>query len=164
LFLEFLSMGFATSPVTGPTTITGLTSPTYTLVDDTAPDVNGKQQAVSALGGTQVGVNLSSVAAPFTISVFRPKAFKVLGALDAVTGAPKGVGGRNTYSIIVRKGVLPLAGQPYQNLVIRTEISIPAGADVADAVNIKAAIAALAGVLMTDANKICSLGLTGVIA
>lgn len=157
-------MPYFTTPIVGPTTITGLTSPTYTLGADTAPDSNGQQQAVTALGGTQTGVNVSSVAAPFTITIFRPKNLKTLGALDPVTGVPKGIGGRNVYQVIVRKGVLPLAGQPYQTMVLRTELSVPAGADLADPANIKAAIAALAGALLTDANKIVSTTTTGILA
>jgi hypothetical protein len=44
-----------TSPITGGAQ-TGLTSPTYTVVTDTAPPGNpGKQVAVTALGGTQAG-------------------------------------------------------------------------------------------------------------
>lgn len=54
-----------TSPITGAAQ-TGFTSPTYTLTSDLAPDNNGKQVAVTALGGTQVGVTTHSVAAPFT--------------------------------------------------------------------------------------------------
>lgn len=157
-------MGFFTSPVTGPTTITGLTSPTYTLTDDTAPDTNGKQQAVTALGGTQTGVIISSVAAPFTLTVWRPKTLKVLGPLNAITGAPTGVGGRNNYVVNVRKGVLPLADQPYQNAGAKLELSVPAGADLADAPNLKAMLAIIAGAVLTDANKLATLMTTGVLA
>ena len=67
-----------TSPVTGAAQ-TGLTTPTYTFVADVAPDANGKQVAVTALGGTQVGVTPHSVASPFTGTFVRPKSFKALG-------------------------------------------------------------------------------------
>jgi len=67
-----------TNPVTGAAQ-TGLTSPTYTLVADIAPDVNGRQWAVSALGGTQTGVRTHSASDPFTITVMRPKVFQSLG-------------------------------------------------------------------------------------
>lgn len=52
------------SPITGQPQ-TGLTNPTYTTITDTAPPGNpGKQVAVSALGGTQAGVNVHSVCHP----------------------------------------------------------------------------------------------------
>jgi hypothetical protein len=64
-------MSFApTSPVTGAAQ-SGLTAPTYTLTADVAPAQNAKQYAVTALGGTQTGVISHSVAAPFTLAMFR---------------------------------------------------------------------------------------------
>lgn len=134
-----------TSPVTGGAQ-TGFTSPTYTLTADTAPDVNGRQFAVTALGGTQTGVIASSVAAPFTVTVTRPKVFKVLGKPNPVTGVVSNVG-VNVFKVIIRKGVLPLAGQPYQPLIIRCELSCPAGSDVADPANVRAAVSLLVGSL-----------------
>lgn len=128
------------SPVTGAAQ-TGFTSPTYTLTLDTAPDVNGKQWAVSALGGTQAGVTTHTVAAPFTITFTRPKVFRVLGKPNPTTGLIKEVP-MNTYSVLTRKGVLPLAAQPYVNCMIKTTISIPAGADTADPANLRAALSA----------------------
>lgn len=132
-----------TSPVTGSSQ-TGLTSPTYTLTTDTAPDNNGKQFAVTALGGTQTGVTAHSVAAPFTVTAVRPKTLKSLGQPNPVTGVVKVVP-RNTYKVITRKGVLPLAGQPYATMLITTTIEVPAGADLADAPNIRAALSAHIG-------------------
>lgn len=156
-------MGFFTSPVTGAAQ-TGFTSPTYTLSDDSAPDSNGKQQAVTAVGGTQAGVIPHSVAAPFTITVVKPKNSKTLGPIDTATGAPRGVGGVNTYAVIVRKGVLPLSGQPYRTAIFRGEISIPAGADLADAANIKAMLSLAFGALSAQSATIGSLAQTGVMA
>jgi hypothetical protein len=54
---------------------------------------------------------------------------------------------KNSWKIIVRKGVTPLAGQPASNLIIKIEIDVPAGADTADAPNIRAAISAAVGAL-----------------
>lgn len=134
-----------TSPVTGGAQ-TGFTSPTYTITSDVAPDVNGKQHAVTALGGTQTGVTLHSVASPFTVTFIRPKVFKALGQVNPVTGLLPSVP-KNQFKVIVRKGVLPLAGQPYSNLNIVCTMDIPAGADVADPANIRAAISLLVGAL-----------------
>lgn len=125
-----------TSPVTGSAE-TSLTSPTYTHVADQAPDVNAKQYAVTALGGTQTGVIVHSVAAPFTVSAWRPKTFKVLPQVNPVTGQVGSVP-MNTYKVITRKGVLPLAGQNYAIARMTTIIEIPAGSDTADPANLRA--------------------------
>lgn len=124
------------SPVTGAAQ-TGFTAPTYTLTADTPPDTNSKQWAVTALGGTQTGVTTHSVAAPFTTAFFRPKSWKVLGKANPVTGLISQVP-VNTHKVVTRKGVLPLAGQPYKNAVVTTTIDVPAGSDTADAANLRA--------------------------
>lgn len=138
-------MSFApSSPVTGGAQ-TGLTSPTYTIVADTAPDSNGKQYAVTALGGTQTGVNIHAVSNPFTITFVRPKVLKALPLPDAnnvLRTVP-----RNTYFLLTRKGVLPLAGQAFATMTIRTEITVPSGSDSADPANVRAALSAHIGTL-----------------
>lgn len=125
---------------------TGFTTPGYTLTADTSPDINAKQSAVTALTGTQTGAEAHSVSKPFTLSVWRPKSAAVLGKPNPVTGLIAQVP-VNTYKVITRKGVLPLAGQPNQVCIIRTEISVPAGADTADAANIRAALSAHFGLV-----------------
>jgi len=133
-----------TSPVTGSAQ-TGLTSPTFTLTADTPPAANAKQWAITALGGTQTGVEAHSVAAPFTITFKRPAAFKTLPGLDS-NGLLRNVP-RNNYELLTRKGVIPLAGQAYQTGIIRTIIEVPAGADAADPESIRAALSAHIGAL-----------------
>lgn len=155
-------MSFApTSPITGAAQ-TGLTSPTYTIAADNAPDVNAKQYYVSALGGTQTGVLAHSVAAPFTQAMFRPKNFKYLQPVNPVTGVLRGVP-MNTYKVITRKGVLPLAGQSYKNALITTSLDIPAGSDVADPLSLKAAISAHIGLLSQIASGIGDTAVNGVL-
>lgn len=132
-------MAFAPStPVTGAAQ-TGLTSPTYTIAQDTSPDSNAKQYAVTALGGTQAGVTTHSVSSPFTGAMWRPKVFQTLGKPNPTTGLIARVP-RNNYKVIVRKGVVPLAGQPIQNMIVSINVEIPAGADTADAANVRAAL------------------------
>jgi hypothetical protein len=133
------------TPVTGAAQ-TGFTSPTYTIVSDQAPDVNAKQYAVTALGGTQAGVTVHSVSSPFTTNMWRPKVFQNLGTPNPTTWLISKVP-RNTYKLITRKGVLPLAGQPFQNLVITTIIEVPSGSDTADAANIRAALSLHGGAI-----------------
>lgn len=149
-----------TSPVTGAT-VPGFNAPTYTLTIDIAPDVNGKQWAVTALGGSQVGVTPHSVASPFTISSFRPKSLKMLSTVNPVTGALRNVP-RNTYKVITRKGVTPAVGQPAVPLIITTIIEVPAGADTYDAANVKAAIAAHTGALTQQSSGIADTVLSGI--
>lgn len=149
-----------TSPITGAAQ-TGLTSPTYTHVADVAPDVNGKQVAVSALGGTQTGVTAHSVASPFTITFVRPKAYKVLGKTNPVTGLLPAVP-MNSYKVITRKGVIPLAGQPFKTMLITTTVDVPAGADTADPANVRAALSAHFGALAQQSAGVGDTGVSGV--
>lgn len=146
------------SPVTGAP-ITGFTSPTYTLVADTAPDVNGKAYAVSALGGTQAGVVVSSSSYPFTLLFTRPKVIRQLPALGLNGRLPTVP--RNEFTLSVRKGVIPLVGQPAQPCALKLVIPVPAGADLADKANLGAALSLLAGVLWEQSNEIYDSLLAG---
>jgi hypothetical protein len=137
-------MTFAlTSPITGLAQ-TGLTSPTYTITADTPPNINAKQWVVTALGGTQTGVVAHSVSAPFSIAMFRPQNPQVLAPVNPVTGVLTKVP-TNTYKVIGRKGVLPLAGQAYKTLVATLVLEIPAGSDTADSANVRALLSAMFG-------------------
>jgi len=150
------------SPLTGMTQ-TGLTNPTYTLALDRAPDANtGVQYAVTALGGTQTGVTIHSVSSPFTLTLVRPKAFKTLGHVNPITGALPNVP-KNQWVFIVRKGVVPLAGQSPSVLIARLTIDVPAGSDVADPLSIRAALSALTGALANTSNLLGDSLTTGLI-
>jgi len=148
------------SPVTGAT-VSGLTSPTYTLTADTYPDVNGKQWAITSLGGTQTGVTTHSVSSPFTIAVTRPKALKQLGAMNA-QGQINNIG-KNNYGLILRKGATPAANQPDQTILGRCEFGVPAGTDAYDPAEIKAAVSFMGGFLSANADGIATMLLTGVL-
>lgn len=150
-----------TSPITGLAQA-GLTSPTYTHVADVAPDVNGRQVAVTALGGTQTGVTAHSITSPFTINVVRPKVAKVLPLASPVTGVIKNFP-KNTTKIITRKGVIPLAGQNPQIMVVTTTIDCPAGADTADSLSVRAALSAHFGALSQASSAVGDTVVTGVL-
>lgn len=149
------------TPVTGSAQ-TGLTSPTYTLVSDVAPNSAGKQYAVTALGGTQTGVDIHSVAKPFTVTVSRPQVLKSLGNANPVTGVVSNVG-RNNYQVLTRKGVLALAGQAAIPMIIRTTIEVPAGADLADPANVRAALSLHAGVINQVSAGLGDTAVTGLL-
>lgn len=152
-----------TSPVTGSPQ-TGFTSPTYTVaVDSAPPNVAGKQVAVTAIGGTQVGVDTtSSPSKPFTNTLSRPSSLKTLGPVDPVTGQLRSVP-RNTYKSITRKGVVVLVGQAPVVMNITTTMDVPAGADSVDPANIRAALSLHIGSLSQISASIGDSLVTGVI-
>ncbi|DAD50002.1 coat protein [ssRNA phage Gephyllon.1_12] len=132
------------SPVTGGAQ-TGFTSPTYTTVADIYPGgVNGKQYAVTALGGTQTGVRAHAVSDPFTIAFTRPTSPKALQSPNSVTGRYGNIP-KNSYSVIVRKGVNYAANQAPELALCRMYCEIPAGADAYDPANIRAMNSLLVG-------------------
>lgn len=151
-----------TTPVTGGAQ-TGFTSPTYTIVSDTPPTSAGKQYAVSALGGTQTGVDSSSSPSkPFTVTLERPAILRALPAVNGATGILPNVP-RNTYKVRVRKGVVPLSGQAPQVMLLTCTLDVPAGADVADAANVRAGLSLLVGALNQISASIGDTLVTGVI-
>lgn len=150
------------SPITGATATGYLTSPTYTVVADLAPSPNGKQYAVTALGGTQTNVSVSSVSNPFTLTLFKPAQLKQLPVVNPITGVLPAVG-RNVFKVITRKGVLPLAGQNPVVMLVETSISVPAGAGDADPNSVAAALSAHIGALSEQSNEIMDTVKTGVV-
>lgn len=149
------------SPVTGGAQ-TGFTSPTYTLTTDVAPDTNGKQHAVTALGGTQTNVRAHTVSDPFTVTFTRPKNPRVLPSANPVTGKYGGIP-RNTYSMIVRKGVQYAANQAPDVCIARLIFDVPAGADAYDAVNIRAAMSLIAGILSQQSSGVGDTLVSGIL-
>lgn len=155
-------MTFAlTSPITGAAQ-TGFTSPTYTLTADTAPDVNAKQWAITALGGTQAGASAHSVASPFTTTMFRPKVLKTLGAPNPVTGVISNIP-KNVYKVITRKGMVPLAGQSSVTMLVTTIMEVPGGADLASPSEIRAALSAHFGAIAQQSAGIGDTGVNGIL-
>lgn len=134
-----------TSPVTGGAQ-TGLTSPTYTATVDAAPDTNGRQYAVTALGGTQTGVRSHSVSDPFTLLFVRPKSPKGLPNPNPLTGKYPTVP-MNTHMIKISKGVNYAANQAPVVATFKLIMYIPAGADSYDSANIRAALSLLVGAM-----------------
>jgi hypothetical protein len=154
-------MAFApASPVTGAA-VTGLTSPTYTFVTDVAPNINGKQYAVTALGGTQTGVDVNSVSKPFTFSFFRPPVLRMLPQANPVTGIIKNVP-LNVYKHITRKGAAPAVNQSIMVPKITTVIECPAGVDTYEPEEIRALISCHYGVGWANASDISVAVITGV--
>lgn len=155
-------MSFApASPVTGAT-VSGLTSPTYTHVVDVAPNINGKQYAVTALGGTQTGVDVNSVSKPFTLAFFRPPVLRTLPQANPVTGVIKNVP-LNVYKMIVRKGAAPAVNQSIMVPKITVIFEVPAGVDTYEPEEVRALVSATAGLFWAQADGISQTLLTGVL-
>lgn len=132
-----------TSPVTGAAQ-TGFTSPTYTLIADRFPGNNGNQWYISALGGTQTGASAQSADKPFTLSFERPNQIKLttVNSQGVVISA-----GRNKYALFTRKGMPAVSGQPAQLAWIRSEISVPSGAETVSPAEIRAMLSLHLGAL-----------------
>lgn len=155
-------MPFApSSPITGAA-VSGLTSPTYTIAADVAPSINGKQFAVTALGGTQTGVDTNTVSKPFTITFFRPVALKTLPQINPTTGVIKNIP-MNQYKLITRKGAQPAANQMLMVARITTIIEVPAGSDTYEPEELRAMISAHAGTMWAQASGIADTVITGVL-
>lgn len=140
-----------TSPLTGGAQ-TGFTSPTYTLTADTAPSSNGKQWAVTTLGGTQGSATIHSISSPFTLTYTRPAVPKGLGNANAAGNYNTVPYNKSTF--LARKGVIPAANQATKVATIRIEFDIPAGSDTYDKDNIKALVSSAVGFLNS-----CSAGI-----
>lgn len=134
-----------TSPLPGATQ-PDLTSPTYTLTSDYGPNAHSKQWIVSALGGTQTGVDVHSVSKPFTLTVERPANFRQLGVVNPSTGVISSVP-NNVYTVRTRKGAVPAANQNARVAMIETRIVVPAGTDTYDLPNLEAMLSAHIGLL-----------------
>lgn len=149
------------SSITGGTQ-TGLTSPTYTLVADTAPNAAQKQHAVSALGGTQTNVRANSVSDPFTVTFSKPAAPKALPPPNPVTGRYPNIPD-NTYGIYIRKGVRVDSSNTQAVAKVRLNIDVPAGSDTSDAINLRAMISFLVGILNEESDDLSDTLLTNVL-
>jgi hypothetical protein len=153
-------MGISLSAITGAAQ-TGLTSPTYTPSLDTAPDSNGKQYAITALGGTQTGVLAHTVSSPFTITFWKPKAARLIGRISQagfLMSNPV-----NTYKVVTRKGVIPLSGQASELMTVTTIISVPAGAELASPLSVRAALSCHIGALDQQSSEVGDVTVTGVL-
>lgn len=149
------------SPVAGSAQ-TGFTSPTYTLTADIAPSPNGKQYAVTAVGGTQAGVVAHSVSKPFTITMFKPAQLRTLPQANPVTGVIKNIP-FNVYKIITRKGAEPSANQTALVCRVTTTIEVLAGVDTYEPEEVLAMLSCHVGVLNEQSAGIGNTVVTGIL-
>jgi len=138
------------SLITGATQ-TNLTTPTYTLAADLAPDANSRQYVVTALGGTQTGVRSSAAGDPFTATIRKDKTYKVLPPKNPVNGSYGNVP-KNKTEILVRKGVYIDSDNTLQTANLRIIAELPAGCEATDPANIRAMCSFAIG-LMTEESQ-----------
>lgn len=139
-----------TGTVTGAT-VTGLTSPTYTL-SGAAFQGNLLTAYVSAVGGTQTGVLPHSISSPFRVEFASPAKLSQPGAVSPMSGRIQKVP-KNVFRLSFYKGAVPLSGQPADSITASTDFRIPAGVDTADPNQIRALISCIAGWWAVQANR-----------
>jgi hypothetical protein len=140
---------------------TGFTSPTFTLVDDSAPVVNAKQKTVSALGGTQGVATANSASSPFTATFYKPATIKPLPPGNPVTGL-RGQVPNNQYKLIIRKGGYAAAGVPV-TAIVRLTVDIPAGMDSYNPDEVRSLTSFLVGILSEESADLGDTLITGVL-
>jgi len=143
-------------------TMSQFTTPGYTVTTDVAPDINGRQYAVTTLTGTQTGVRTHAISDPFTIAFFRPKNPKSLPTPNPITGK-YGTIPRNTHGCVVRKGVNYAANQAPDICTFRGSWDIPAGSDAYDSANIRAMQSFLTGAFTNQCQGMADMFCTGII-
>lgn len=142
---------------------TGLTNPTYTAVADTAPTYNGKQSAVTSLGGTQTGVSTHTPAVPFTVTFVRPAVLKTV-APTRTNSNQLLANNRNKYLLMIRKGgLLVPSSDIYGTSIFRGEWDIPAGMDTAAAPELRAQASILMGLIDALAENLGDALVTGIV-
>lgn len=158
-------MALSLTTVTGAA-CTGLTSPTYTMTQQSA-GATEKVYFVSAVGGTQNGVAVHSNELPFKFYSRVPARFKIPGARSQSTGmyVGPGAGRKNEIVLGMVKGVNLLDGlSGYQYDTINGQLNIRLPAAVGnDPEQIAAFLSAFAGILWANASGIYDMTRNGVL-
>jgi len=151
-----------TGALTGAT-ITGFTTPGYTLTADNAPDVRSKQSIVSQITGSQLGVVVHTTNAPFSVLVRRPGSLRAgsQALLNGVTGVLSKVP-YNEFLILTRKAAQVATNQWWTN-EMRTTAKVFAGTETFDAPNLKALVCAHVGFLSANAQGVVDTCTNGVL-
>jgi hypothetical protein len=141
-----------TSPVTGATGFTSISSPTYTLTSAQGPANGSKKYVVTALGGTQTNVRAHTASDPFCVTAFLPQTYRslVTDSNGNIRSVPY-----NRYNMSFQKGVYVLSATPSSARPInaRLIVDMPAGCETVDAVNIDALNSFIGGLLSQQANE-----------
>lgn len=157
-----MSISTLTSPVTGAPQ-TGLTTPTYTVVSDVAPDLYTSQWAVTALGGTQTGATAQTGADnPFNVSISRAKVLKPgpnVNSQNQIVGQPA----RNITKGSAKKGMrVNSASSVRFPAYFDWRLSVPAGSESVDPAEIRAMLSLVIGQLTQMSAGIGDTIVTGI--
>lgn len=154
------------SPITGAA-VTGLTGPTYTFTEDSGSP-NDRRFVVTALGGTQTGVETHSVSSPFHLTVSRPQQLKSLPRPNALTGQYPAIP-VNEFRVKTVKGATingSVAGAVAEvPITIDVRCRVPCGVELStnDPEELKAALSYTLGFLYSNASGLYDLITTGML-
>lgn len=148
-------MSYST-PITGAA-VTGLTSPTYTLVLDGGGEQNQLAYIISALGGTQTNVQTHNVLTPFQLIETRPKVVRSAVNIPATAIGLQTQVPVNEHRLMTRKGVAVNGSGAYARAFIETRFVVPGPAVYYDLSNLKAMLSCHVGALVQDPDKIINM-------
>lgn len=143
-------------------TQTNLSTPTYTLANDLPPDANSRQYVVTALGGTQTNVRVSTAGDPFTLTIRKDKSYKALPPKNPVTGAYGNIP-LNKTEILCRKGLYVDGDSTVRVGNLRLIAELPAGSESADPANIRAMLSMMLGTIWEESADLGDSYVTGII-
>jgi len=150
-----------TNPVSGGT-VTGFTTPTYTMTEDRSSSPHQRRFVITSVGGTQAGVEAHSNLSPFYLTVDRPPAVKSQGAKNALTGVISQVP-VNVWRVRLYKGAT-VATDVERTIVFDLQMRVPAGAEVNDAEELKAAFSFFCGWIYNECQFLYPLVVTNILA
>jgi len=147
------------TPITGVPQ-TGMAAPSFTVVQDSAVNVNSRRWVVTSVTDAG-GTNPHTIGQPFYVEFTRPAVFKTPPMQDATFGRLLSTPARDEYHVKAVKGVLcGQAGQVYP-LLIDATIKVPSGATVTDSAGIRAVFSLFGGFINEDGDGIGDVLING---
>lgn len=141
--------------------MTGFTSPTYTTAVTTAPGLNSRSVIVTAVNGTQSGVNAHTVQRPFRLTWTVPSVVRQLSnAIASLTGFISGPPA-NKYTLLVQKGGKMNYVEGSGIGTCKIEFSIPAGLEQYGPEEIRGLVCIAGGALTEGADAIANNLISG---
>lgn len=162
LHLEEDEMSLTITGTIAGTAVTSAPTPVFTATEDSSAGPNFRRWYITTVA-TANGAAAHSVSCPFYVELHRPAVFKPAPQYDASgTRVVSGPVGRNTFKIRIIKGVNAAANLP-SILLFEGVFQVPAGADVADAPNVRAVMSLLGGLINEDPVNLTETFVTGLL-
>lgn len=147
------------TPITGVPQ-TGMTAPSFAVVQDSAVNVNSRRWVVA--GVTDAGnTSPHTIGQPFYVEFTRPAVFKTPPAQDTFSGRVLSTPARDEYHVKAVKGVLCGSAGQYYPLLIDATIKVPSGATVTDQAGIRAVFSLFGGFINEDGDGIGDVLING---